>query len=152
MSKKTIAIGCDHGGYELKLSIIKRLEKHSDRYEIIDCGAYTPERSEYPEIAHKLCETITSGNAECGILVCGTGLGMSMAANKHPGIRAACVSDTFSARLTREHNDANVLCLGGRVVGPGLADDIVALFLETPFSGGERHVARVAAVMEFDKK
>ena len=152
MSKKTIAIGCDHGGYQLKLSIIKLLEKQPDKYEVIDCGAYTPERSEYPEIAHTLCETITSGKAELGILCCGTGLGMSMAANKHKGIRAACVSDTFSARLTREHNNANVLCLGGRVVGHGLAEDIVTLFLETPFSNGERHVARVAAVNAFDEK
>jgi len=151
MAKKIIALGCDHGGYELKLSIIEMLNKQSDKYEFIDFGSYTPERAEYPEIAHAVCEAVTGGKADCGILCCGTGLGMSMTANKHNGIRAACVSDTFSAKMTREHNDANVLCLGGRVVGAGLAEEIVTLFLETPFSNGERHIARIEKMMSFEK-
>ncbi len=151
MAKKIIALGCDHGGYDLKLAIMKMLDAQSDKYEYIDLGAHDASGCDYPDYAHLVCEAIQDGRAECGILFCGTGIGMSMTANKHNGIRAACVSDTFSAKMTREHNNANVLCLGGRVVGEGLAADIVTLFLETPFSNGPRHVTRVGKVNSYDK-
>ena len=144
-----IAIAADHGGIDLKEKIKEYLKtKH---IEYIDYGINETESVDYPDYAHPVCEAITQGNTERGILVCGTGIGMSMTANKHAGIRAACCSDTYSAKLTRLHNDANVLCLGGRVVGDGLAMDIVELFIETQFEGG-RHSRRVEKVMSFDKK
>ena len=113
--------------------------------EYVDVGSYNTDSIDYPVIAKALCEKITSGEAELGILCCGTGIGMSMAANKVKGIRAACCSDTFSARLTRNHNNANVLCLGGRVLGAGLALDLVDAFLSAEFEGGRhaRHQRRV---------
>ena len=139
MEKKILAIGCDHGGYELKETIKSYLT--SNNIEFIDFGC-EGQSVNYPDYADKVCRAIQSGQCYRGILVCGTGIGMSMAANKHKGIRAACCSDTFSARMTRAHNDANVLCLGGRVVGFGLAIDMVELFLKTEFEGG-RHQTRV---------
>ncbi len=142
-----LVIGCDHGGLELKNEIVKHLK--SKGIEITDVGAYTGESCNYPDYAKALCSKIQSGEFERGILVCGTGIGMSMAANKHKGIRAACCSDTFSARMTRMHNDANVLCLGGRVVGVGLALDMVDLFVETEFEGG-RHSARVSMLSDIE--
>lgn len=135
-----LVIGCDHGGFELKNIIIKHLQDEGK--EVLDVGCYSPESVDYPVIAKELCKKITDGEAELGILVCGTGIGMSMAANKIKGIRAACCSDTFSARLTRNHNNANVLCLGGRVVGPGLALDLVDNFVNAEFEGG-RHQRRI---------
>ncbi|MBR3878843.1 MAG: ribose 5-phosphate isomerase B [Clostridia bacterium] len=144
-----IIIGCDHGGLELKNEIIKHL--NSKNIETCDVGTYTAESCNYPDYAKALCRKIQSGEFERGILVCGTGIGMSIAANKHNGIRAACCSDTFSARMTRMHNDANVLCLGGRVVGLGLALDMVDLFVETEFEGG-RHSQRVAMLAEIEKQ
>ena len=135
-----LVIGCDHGGFELKNVIIKHLKEQGR--EVLDVGCFTPESVDYPVIAKELCKKITDGEAELGILVCGTGIGMSMAANKIKGIRAACCSDTFSARLTRNHNNANVLCLGGRVVGPGLALDLVDNFVNAEFEGG-RHQRRI---------
>lgn len=143
-----IIIGCDHGGLELKLDIVAHLQKRG--IEVLDVGTYSSESCNYPTYAHALCERIQSGEFERGILVCGTGIGMSMAANKHSGIRAACCADTFSARMTRMHNDANVLCLGGRVVGAGLACDMVDLFVDTEFEGG-RHSDRVAMISELEK-
>lgn len=143
-----IIIGCDHGGLELKLDIVAHLQKRG--IEVLDIGTYSSESCNYPTYAHALCERIQSGEFERGILVCGTGIGMSMAANKHSGIRAACCADTFSARMTRMHNDANVLCLGGRVVGAGLACDMVDLFVDTEFEGG-RHSDRVAMISELEK-
>ncbi len=143
-----IIIGCDHGGLELKNEIIKHLEKRN--IEVTDVGTYTSESCNYPDYARALCERIQSGEFERGILVCGTGIGMSMAANKHNGIRAACCSDTFSARMTRMHNNANVLCLGGRVVGAGLAIDMVDLFVDTEFEGG-RHTNRVDMITAIEK-
>jgi len=131
--------------------MLKQLDAESDKYTYTDLGAHDGGRSDYPVYADLVCRAIADGKADCGILFCGTGLGMSMAANKHPGIRAACLSDTFSAKATREHNDANVLCLGGRVLGEGLAYDIIKLFLDTPFSYGERHIARIGLVMENEK-
>lgn len=144
-----IVIGCDHGGFELKNVIIEHLKEKGTAY--IDVGCYTPESIDYPIIAEDLCEKITSGEAELGILICGTGIGMSMAANKVKGIRAACCSDTFSARLTRLHNDANVLCIGGRVVGPGLAVDLVDSFINEKFEGG-RHQRRVDMITAIENK
>ena len=144
-----VVIGSDHGGYALKQDIMKHLEESGVEFK--DMGCYSEASVDYPEIAEALCAEITGGNAELGILVCGTGIGMSMAANKVKGIRAAACSDTFSARFTRMHNDANVLCLGGRVVGPGLAIDLVDLFLNTEFEGG-RHQRRVDKVMAIENK
>ena len=143
-----IIIGCDHGGLELKNEIISHLNKRG--IEVLDVGTYTLDSCNYPDYAKALCTRIQSGEFERGILVCGTGIGMSMAANKHKGIRAACCADTFSARMTRMHNDANVLCLGGRVVGAGLACDMVDLFVDTEFEGG-RHATRVAMISELEK-
>ena len=145
---KKIIIGCDHGGLELKNEIIAHLNKRD--IEVTDVGTYTSDSCNYPDYAKALCEKIQSGEFERGILVCGTGIGMSMAANKYKGIRAACCADTFSARMTRMHNNANVLCLGGRVVGAGLACDMVDLFVDTAFEGG-RHQTRVDMVMAIEK-
>lgn len=145
---KILVIGSDHGGYELKEQIKAHLTGRGVKF--VDVGTNSTASCDYPEYAHKLCEKIQSGECCRGILVCGTGIGMSMAANKHKGIRAACCSDTFSARFTRMHNDANVLCMGGRVVGMGLALDMVDLFLDTEYEGG-RHQARVDMVNSFDE-
>lgn len=146
---KKIIIGCDHGGLELKNEIIAHLNKRG--FEVTDVGTYTLESCNYPDYAEALCQKIQAGEYPLGILVCGTGIGMSIAANKHNGIRAACCSDTFSARMTRMHNDANVLCIGGRVVGAGLACDMVDLFVDTEFEGG-RHTTRVEMLAEIEKK
>lgn len=147
--EKKFVLACDHAGYPLKEELKKIFAEKG--YDIIDCGTDSLASVDYPAYATKLCDTITSGKAKLGILICGTGIGMSMAANKHAGIRAACCSDTFSARMTRMHNDANVLCMGARVVGAGLAADIAELFLETPFEGG-RHQRRVDLVNALDQK
>ncbi|MBE6642652.1 MAG: ribose 5-phosphate isomerase B [Clostridia bacterium] len=143
-----IVIASDHAGYSLKEQVKKYLEGKNIEY--VDLGTNSGESVDYPEFAHKLCVEIQEGRAEKGILVCGTGIGMSMVANKHSGIRAACVSDTFSARATRMHNDANVLCFGERVVGAGLASELVEAFLTTEYEGG-RHQRRVDLVNSFDK-
>ena len=146
---KKIVIGSDHGGFELKKEVIAHLEKRG--IEVTDVGAYSTESCNYPDYARALCKRIQSGEFERGILVCGTGIGISIAANKHNGIRAACCSDTFSARMTRMHNDANVLCFGGRVVGAGLACDMVDLFVDTEFEGG-RHTDRVNMLADIEKE
>ena len=138
-----IAIACDHAGFNLKEKVRDYLEKNNIKY--IDFGAYDAEYAEYYEYAHKVCESINNGEADSGILLCGSGIGMAMAANKHKNIRAACCSDTYSARMTRQHNDANVLTMGERVVGYGLAIDIVKTFLAAEFDGG-RHQPRVDAL------
>ena len=143
-----IIIGCDHGGLELKNEIIKHL--NAKNIETCDVGTYTTDSCNYPDYAKALCEKIQSGEYERGILVCGTGIGMSIAANKHKGIRAACCSDTFSARLTREHNDANVLCFGERVVGAGLALDLVDAFLGAEYLNNGNHVTRVAMLKDIE--
>ena len=144
---KKIVIGCDHAAVELKNKVIAHVEGMG--YEVIDVGTYTSDSCNYPDIAEAACRKIQTGEVPMGILICGTGIGMSMAANKHVGIRAAACENTFSARMTRMHNDANVLCLGERVVGYGLACDMVDLFVDTPFEGG-RHQARVDDVNAFD--
>ncbi|MGM9680321.1 MAG: ribose 5-phosphate isomerase B [Eubacteriales bacterium] len=145
--KKRIAIGCDHGGYELKLPILAYLKEEG--YQILDMGCDSTDSVNYPVYADKVCNAITDGKADMGILICGTGIGMSMAANKHKGIRAAACENTYSARMTRAHNDANVLCLGARVIGAGLAIDMVELFLHTDFLGG-RHSIRVDMLNDLD--
>ncbi|MCH3987280.1 MAG: ribose 5-phosphate isomerase B [Lachnospiraceae bacterium] len=136
-----IAIGSDHGGYLLKQEIMKHLDAEGKEY--VDVGCYDEKSVDYPVYAKKVTEKIQDGSCELGILICGTGIGMSMAANKEKGIRAAAVSDCYTAEKTREHNNANVLCLGGRTLGPDLAVKITDCFLSTPFSGEERHIRRI---------
>ena len=137
---KKLVIGCDHAAPELKAIVRDHLIERG--FDVTDVGTHTTDSCNYPDYAHALCEKIQSGECELGILICGTGIGMSMAANKHKGIRAACCSDTFSARLTRLHNDANVLCFGARVVGQGLALDLADIFVDTEFEGG-KHKTRI---------
>ncbi len=144
---KTIAVGCDHGAYELKDKVVKHLSDLG--YTVIDKGTNGPESVHYPVYAHEVCLSLQNKEAELGILLCSTGIGMSMAANKHKGIRAALCSDTYSARLTRMHNDANVLCIGALVVGSALAIDIVDSFLNASFEGG-RHQTRVDMFMALE--
>ena len=146
---KTIVLGADHGGFELKNTIKAHLENKG--YTVIDVGTNSSDSCDYPIFASRLCTKIQNGEADLGILVCGTGIGMSMAANKCKGIRAACCTDTFSARFTRLHNDANVLCMGARVIGAGLACDIADIFINTDFEGG-RHQTRVDMVMALENK
>ncbi len=144
---KKIVLGADHGGYELKNHIKSHLEARG--FEVTDVGTNSAESCDYPIFASHLCQKLQNGEAELGILVCGTGIGMSMAANKHRGIRAACCSDTFSARLTRNHNNANVLCLGARVVGAGLALDLVDAFVDAEFEG-DRHTRRLSLIEDIE--
>ena len=139
-----IAIGCDHGGYELKLEILKYLEKKGLEYK--DFGCDSLESVDYPIYARKVGQAILDGECEKGILICGTGIGISIAANKMKGIRCALCSDCFSAEATRLHNDTNVLALGGRVLGTELALKIVDTWLNTPFSGDERHARRISMI------
>ena len=146
---KKIAIGCDHGGLEHKNAIAENLKNRG--FEVVDEGIYEQVSVDYPEIAQKVCARITSGECELGILVCGTGIGMSIAANKVKGIRAAACSEHFSAKYTRLHNDSNILCLGGRVVGVGTAVELADLFVDTEFEGG-RHQRRVDMVMAIENK
>ena len=144
---KKLVIGCDHAAPELKAIVRDHLIERG--FDVVDVGTYTTDSCNYPDYAHALCEKIQSGECELGILICGTGIGMSMAANKHKGIRAACCSDTFSARLTRLHNDANVLCFGARVVGQGLALDLADIFVDTEFEGG-KHKTRIDMFAAFE--
>ena len=136
-----LAIGCDHGGFELKQEIIKHLEERKIEYK--DYGCYDEQSVDYPEYAKKVANAIVANECEKGILICGTGIGISITANKIKGIRAALCTDCFCAEATRLHNDANILALGGRVVGAGLAIKIVDTFLDTEFSGDERHIRRI---------
>ena len=140
MSKLYIA--SDHGGFRLKNEIIEHLKEQD--IEIEDLGCYTSESCDYPDYAHKLCYKVLETKSR-GILVCGTGIGMSIAANRHIGIRASHCTDTFSARMTRLHNDSNVLCLGERITGAGLALDIVDIWMRTEFEGG-RHLRRIEKI------
>ena len=139
-----IAIGSDHGGYDLKQEIIKYFEENQISYQ--DFGTYSKESTDYPKYAKLVCESILNGTCDKGVLICGTGIGISITANRYKGIRAALCGDCFSAAATREHNDANVLALGARVTGTGLALKIVKTYLETPFSEHERHLARIAQI------
>ena len=141
-----IALGSDHGGFELKQEIMAHLTKRG--LEFKDFGTYTPDSCDYPVYGRAVAKAVASGECERGIIICGTGIGISITANKIPGIRAALCTDCFSAEATRLHNDANILALGGRVVGPGLALKIVDTFLDTPFSGDERHMRRISMIEE----
>ena len=143
-----IVIGSDHGGIHLKEVLKQHLAERG--LEVTDAGTYTEDSCDYPDIAVKVCREITEGKAGMGILVCGTGIGMSMAANKVKGIRAALCGDVFSATMSREHNDANVICLGERVLGPGLAVSILDAWLDTEFAGG-RHARRVNKIMAIEE-
>ncbi len=143
-----VVIASDHGGFGLKQELIAALREQGIEFE--DYGCYDTGSVDYPVYAEKVCRAVLDGKADKGILVCGTGIGMSMAANKFRGIRAALVSDCYSAEMTRQHNDANVLCLGGRTVGPELAKKIMEIFLNTSFSGVEKHIRRVGMIKEFE--
>ena len=141
-----IAIGCDHGGYLLKQDILIWLEEHDIDFE--DVGCFSTESVDYPIYGEKVARLVASGACEKGIVICTTGIGISIAANKVPSIRCALCGDCFSAKATRLHNNANVLALGALVTGPGLALEIVDIFLDTPFSGEERHSRRVSQLEE----
>ena len=137
---KPIALAADHGGFELKEAVRKHLDEIGLAYT--DFGTLDGASCDYPDMAAPACDAVVAGDCRCALRFCGTGVGISMSANKIHGIRACCCSDSFSAEYTRRHNDANALCLGGRVVGPGLAIQLVDLFLNTPFEGG-RHQRRI---------
>ena len=143
-----IAIGCDHGGFALKQEVMRHLDELGLAYK--DFGTYSEESCDYPIYGEAVARAVAGGEYERGILICGTGIGISMAANKVKGIRAACCSDCFSAKYTRLHNNANVLCFGGRVVGAGLACMMVDAFLETGFEGG-RHQRRVDKILALEE-
>ena len=147
--EKILAIASDHAGYALKVQIKKHLDDKGIRY--IDFGTNDTASCHYPDFAHKLCEAIQKGECDKGILVCGTGIGMSLVANKIHGIRAACCSESYSAKLTRMHNDANVLCFGARVIGEATALEMVDAFLDHEFEGG-RHAERVAKITEIEAR
>lgn len=141
-----IALGCDHGGYELMQEVIKYLEEHGLEYK--NYGTYSTDSCDYPDYAKKVAEAILAGECEKGILICGTGIGITIVANRYEGIRAANCTNSFMAEATREHNDANILAMGARVTGPGLALKIVDTFLDTPFSNDERHIRRIKMIEE----
>lgn len=143
-----VVVGCDHAAPDMKNEVVAYLRDKG--YDVTDVGVNSTASCDYPVIAHELCTKIQDGSHKLGILICGTGIGMSMAANKHHGIRAACCSEPYSAQLTRLHNDANVLCFGARVVGLGTAFTLVDTFLETEFEGG-RHQRRVDLVNQIEK-
>ncbi|HZK27635.1 MAG TPA: ribose 5-phosphate isomerase B [Thermoclostridium sp.] len=148
-----IAIGSDHGGYELKEEIKSYLDGKNIKYK--DLGIYQLEAVDYSDIGVDVAEAVASGECDLGIIICGTGIGISIAANKVTGIRAALCTNTYMARMAKEHNDANVLALGGRVLGAGLALDIVEAFIETPFSQESRHqnrINKITAVEEPNNK
>lgn len=141
-----IAVGCDHAGFEgppyYKQDIVGHLEKLG--HSVVDCGTFGPESVDYPDYADRVCEALAGDEADIGVLLCGTGIGISIAANRHKGIRAAVCATDDMARLAREHNDANILCLGRRILAVEDCLRLVDVFLSTPFSGGERHIRRVA--------
>lgn len=135
-----IAIGSDHGGFVLKQVVAQTVRELG--HEVVDLGTHSTDSVDYPQYAGAVCDTVAGNKADRGILICGTGIGMSMAANRNPAIRAAVCQDSYTARMSREHNDANVLCIGERVVGVGLAQDIVQTWLATDFASG-RHLNRI---------
>lgn len=143
MTAGRIVVGSDHGGLELKRQLVESLESWG--WEVADLGCHAPDSVDYPDFAAAVAEEVASGAARFGLLVCGTGIGMSIAANRIPGVRAALCHETYSAKMARAHNDANVLCLGGRVVGPELARAVLAAFLEGSFEGG-RHEGRLGKI------
>ena len=145
-----IAIGNDHGAYVYKNEILDMLVKEG--HEVINVGCDGPEYVDYPDYARQVADLVVNQNVDCGILLCGTGIGISIAANKVKGIRCALCTDTTMAKLTREHNDANILALGQRTTGIETAKDIVHTFLNTPFSNGERHIKRIQKIKEIEEK
>ncbi len=144
---RMIAIGCDHAGYELKCEVLKHLDERG--IKCVDVGTHSNESVDYPVYAKSLCNLIVNGDVECGILICGTGIGMSMAANKVKGIRAAVCSDEFSAEFTRRHNDANVMCIGARVLAKEKALKLIDIFLDSPFEGG-KHKTRIDMIADIE--
>ncbi|MFN2102653.1 ribose 5-phosphate isomerase B [Finegoldia dalianensis] len=144
-----IAIAADHGGFELKDSMVEYIKSLGN--EVVDLGTNSADSVDYPDYAKKVCEEIQQENSDLGILICGTGIGMSLAANKFEGIRAACVSDVYSAKMSRNHNNANVLCIGARVIGDEVAKLIIKTFLENEFEAG-RHQRRVDKIMAIEKE
>ncbi|MGQ9625416.1 MAG: ribose 5-phosphate isomerase B [Anaerolineae bacterium] len=145
-----IAIGSDHAGFELKSFLVENMKKVG--HEILDMGTHNPEPVDFPDFTRPVCKAVLDGRAERGILVCGSGVGTSIAANKVHGIRAALCHDTYSARQSVEHNDANVLCLGGRVIGQELAREVVEVFLKARFSGLERYKRRVEKIIAMERE
>ena len=144
-----VGLACDHGGFGLKEELKAFIK--SMGVDPVDLGCFNEDSVDYPDFGILVAEKVSRGELEKGILVCGTGIGMSIVANKFPGVRAALVHELYSARCSREHNDANILVLGGRVVGPGLAREIVKVWLETPFSGG-RHQRRLEEIAALERK
>ena len=145
----TVALGCDHAGWELKERLKAWLIQTG--HQVLDFGTHSPDSVDYPDYALQVADSVANGKAERGVLVCGTGIGMAMAANKVPGVRAAFCPDPFTARLSRGHNDANVLTLGGRLTGREMAIEILGIWLATPFEGG-RHSRRIAKIREAEER
>ena len=145
-----IAVACDHGGLNLKKALFSYLERNG--YEYVDFGTYTAESCDYPDFALKAAEAVANGECERGIVICSSGIGVSIVANKVPGIRCAHCHDTYCAKYTRYHNDANMIAFGEKVIGVGLMEEIVTAFLTCEFEGGERHERRVAKIAEIEKK
>ncbi|MDF2815810.1 MAG: ribose 5-phosphate isomerase [Paenibacillus sp.] len=145
-----IAIGADHAGFRLKDEVIEFLKKEG--HEVEDFGCHCADSIDYPDYALPVCEQVVEGTADRGILICGTGIGMSIAANKVKGIRCALVHDLFSAKATREHNNSNVLAMGERVIGPGVAIEIIKVWLDTAFSEGPRHINRIQKIKNLEDR
>jgi ribose 5-phosphate isomerase B len=145
MSLPVIAVASDHGGFDLKTILAAELTRLG--HPVLDLGTHSAESVDYPDYARRMAAAIGEGRASLGVLLCGTGIGISIAANRFPAIRAALVHDAFGARLARQHNDANVICMGGRTTGPDLAKDCLQIFLNTAFEGG-RHARRVAKMSQ----
>ena len=144
----TLAIGCDHGGFELKEELLSLLRELN--IDLIDYGTDSQKSVDYPDFGKKVSEAVSSGSSDKGILICGTGIGMSIVANRFPKVRASLCNDLFTAKMSRLHNDANILVLGGRVIGKGLAKEIVKIWLSTPFEG-ERHSARLNKIIQIEE-
>ncbi len=144
-----VALGCDHAGFALKELVSRCLREAG--HEVLDQGTFSEESCDYPDFAERVARMVSSGEAERGVAICGTGIGMAMAANKLPGVRAAACNDIYTARYSRLHNDANLLTLGARVVGPGVAEEIVRTWMETPFEGG-RHARRLERLAEMEAR
>jgi ribose 5-phosphate isomerase B len=149
MKKMTIAIGCDHAGIELKKEILSLLNELRIKY--IDFGTDTSASVDYPDFGEKVSDAISSGKIEKGILICGTGIGMSIVANKFPGVRASLCNDLFTAKMSRLHNDANILVMGGRIIGKDLAKEIVRTWVSTPFEG-DRHCRRLEKIQKIEER
>jgi len=143
-----IAIGSDHAGFGLKEDVLEHLK--GLKYDVVDCGTYNTESVDYPDFGEKVSSMVSAGEVERGILICGTGLGMSMVANKFPNVRAALCNDLFSAKMSRLHNDANVLVLGGRIIGKDLAAEIVRTWMSTAFEG-DRHMRRLNKIKKIEE-